>query len=271
MIFLVVLISSCDEPFRLDLRQTPPKIVIEGLVTDQPGFQMVKVSRSAKFYDGGQTPRVTDATVTISDDLGNVFLMTHNPNNHPDSAGIYLPSVQFTGVIGRTYTLTVVADGDEFTASDKLVDVIPMDSLGYRIDPEEAKDPEETGKIYELLMFATEPQDVTNYYLFKFYRNDTLTFANETDIYYTDDELLAENIDGVTAPIYYAQGDSAKVEIFSLSRSGYVFYNDLFTILTNDAGGMFGPIPSSPRSNLSNNALGFFQVSAVNISGTRIE
>jgi hypothetical protein len=34
---------------------------------------------------------------------------------------------------------------------------------------------------------------------------------------------------------------------------------------------MFGPIPASPRTNLSNNALGLFQVSSVGISTTKIE
>jgi hypothetical protein len=61
------------------------------------------------------------------------------------------------------------------------------------------------------------------------------------------------------------------VEVYSLSRVGYVYYNDLFSILNGDGGGMFGPIPAPPRTNLSNGAIGFFQVSAINISSTKIE
>lgn len=63
----------------------------------------------------------------------------------------------------------------------------------------------------------------------------------------------------------------ARVEIYSLSRNGYVLYNDLFLILNSDGGGMFGAIPSSPRTNLTNGALGFFQVSAVNEKELLIE
>jgi hypothetical protein len=269
--FVFVVFASCDEPFRLDLEQTPPKIVIEGLVTDQTKMQMVKVSRSAHFYGTGNTPRVTDAVVTISDDLGNVFDMVHNPNSHADSIGVYVPAVSFSGVIGRTYTLRVLVDGAEYEAVDKLSSVIPIDSLAYRVNEEQAEDPEEEGKIYEVLMFAREPQDEENFYLFKFFRNDSLTLANDTDIYFSDDALLAEQIDGVPTPIYYARGDTARVEVYSISRTGFVFFSDLFTVLSNDAGGMFGPIPASPRTNLSNGALGFFQVSAVNMSETKIE
>ncbi len=47
-----------------------------------------------------------------------------------------------------------------------------------------------------------------------------------------------------------------------ISRDGYLFYNDLNTILNSD-GGMFSPPPANPRSNVTGGALGFFQVSAM--------
>lgn len=263
ILLITMIFSSCEEAVELDLKQTPPKIVIEGLLTDRAGYQSVKVSRSTAFYASGQTPRVKDAVVKISDDLGQDIPFIHNPRNHPDSMGIYVPQTGFTGEIGVTYTLTVEADGEVYTGSDKLASVIPIDSLKFQLNEDEAEDPKDPGKIYEVLMFAREPQDEKNFYLFKFYRNDSLTLYNPTDIYYSDDELLAEKIDGVPSPIYYANHDIARLEVYSLSRKGYVFYNDLSSILNSDGGGMFGPIPSSPRTNLSNGALGFFQVSAV--------
>ena len=111
--------------------------------------------------------------------------------------GIYLPETPFVGAIGRTYTLDVVADGQEFRASDAMFSVTAIDSLDFRINENQQDDPEEPGKIYEMLLFAREPQDETNYYLFKYYRNDSLTVFNPTDIYYSDDQLLGENISGI--------------------------------------------------------------------------
>jgi hypothetical protein len=269
-VFTAFILTSCTEGIDLDLRQSPIRIVIEGLVTDKPGYQSVKVTRSADFYSTGKTPRVIDAVVTVRDDLGQAFNFVHNPNNHVDSAGIYVAK-DFVGVIGRSYRLTVVVGNEVFEAEDQLTPVLTPDSVKYRINEEEAFDPKDYGKIYEVLLYAKEPQDQTNFYLFKFFRNDSLTYYNETDIYYSDDELLAGQIDGIPSPIYYAKNDKARVEIFSLSRKGYVFYNDLAVLLSNDAGGMFGPIPSLPRTNLSNDALGFFQVSAVSLSEVEIE
>jgi hypothetical protein len=270
-ISVVVLLTSCEETVELDVNQVEPKIVIEGLVTDKPGYQMVKVTRSKGFYTGGKTPRITDASVIISDDLGETIVFVHNPRNHPDSTGIYLPTSKFIGQIGRTYTLKVNADGKEFTAMDKLLPVLKMDSLKHRPSVFEEDDPEIEGRIYELLMYAREPQNEANFYLFKFYRNDSLTYNSDNDIYYSDDELLSENISGATSPVYYSIGDKADVEVFSLSKLGYIYFNDLSSILNGDGGGMFGPVPAAPRTNMTNGAIGFFQVSAVDISSVTLE
>lgn len=270
-LFTVVTLVSCDEPIRLDLNQTQPKTVIEAQVTNKPGYQYVKVSRSMGFYESGKTPRITNADVTVEDDLGNVFTFIHNPNEHPDSSGIYIPSSPFVGEAGKTYRLRVDIAGEVFTGEDMMHSVIPIDSIKYEIDDDQVEDPNEEGKVYELLLFAREPQDEDNYYLFKFYRNDSLIYYNETDIYFTDDAFLGEEINGVPSPVYYGKNDVGRVEVYSLSRVGYVYFSDLWTLLNNDGGGMFGPIPSSPRTNLTNGAIGFFQVSAIAEDQIKIE
>lgn len=268
---VAIALISCEETTELDLRQTPSKIVIEALVTNRPGYQSVKITRSTDFYGTGQTPPVLNATVKVSDDTGLEFNFIHNPGNRPDSAGIYLPEGAFVAETGKTYTLQVYVEGETYEATDELLSVIPIDSLQFRINENEEEDPKEAGKIYELLLYAREPQDEKNYYFFKYYRNDSLIFYSPSDVYFSDDQLLGEKIDGVPSPVYYAANDKARVEVYSLTRSGYIFYSDLFTVLNNDGGGMFGPIPSSPRTNISNGALGFFQVSAVHHKETFIE
>lgn len=267
-IFIVILLSvvfmSCEKTVLLDLNQNIPRLVIEGQVTNQPGYQYVKITRTTGFYQEGESPAVEDATVRVTDDLGNEFVFTHNPGNLADSAGIYLPETPFTGVIGRAYKLTVTTDGEVYEAEDAMSAVTSIDSLASRISTDEQDDPKDFGRFYEVLMYAKEPQNSTDYYLFKFYRNDSLKVYNDTDIYYADDEVLGENIDGVPSPIYYAPGDLARVEMYSLTRNGFVFYNDLQSLLNSD-GGLFSQPPSNSRTNLSNGAVGFFQASALQI------
>lgn len=259
-----VVLTACEKTVLIDVTQNQPRVIIEGQVTNQPGYQYVKVTRSSNFYSTGQSPRIENASITVSDDAGNEYLFVHNPGGLADSAGYYKPAVPFVGVVGRTYHLVVQVDESQYEAEDLLTPVTTIDSLGYQINDEEREDPETFGKFYEVLMYAKEPQTTTDYYLFKFYRNDSLTVDSDTDIYYADDELLGENIDGVSSPIYFAPGDRARVEMYSLSRNGFVFYNDLQQLLNND-GGLFGQPPSNSRTNLSNGALGFFQASALDI------
>jgi hypothetical protein len=259
---MMAFLTSCEETVQLDLRQVPTRLAIEGQVTDAPGKQFVHITRSAGFYETGQTERITDAQVSVTDDSGETMQFVHNPNNIADSAGYYFPSNGYVGVVNRIYTLTVVYDGQTYNASDKLLRVTKIDSLAYRPNRFRERDKPSDGKIMELLIYAKEPQDTEDNYLLKYYRNDSLVYNDEKDVYVLNDYGVGENIDGVPSSVYYAPGDTARVEMYSITRDGFVFYNDLATILTSD-GGMFSPPPANPRSNISNGALGFFQVSAM--------
>jgi hypothetical protein len=270
LFIFVFALTACEKTVLLDVTQDQPRVIIEGQVTNQSGFQYVKVTRSSGFYSTGESPRIQNAAVSVTDDAGNTYTFIHNPGGRADSSGYYLPATPFVGVIGRTYHLTVQVDEVEYEGTDLLNSVTKIDSLGQQINEDEQKDPDKVGKFYEVLLYCKEPQNTTDYYLFKFYRNDSLTFDSDTDIYFADDEFLAENINGVASPVYYAPGDKARVEMYSISREAYVFYSDLQSLLNND-GGLFGQPPSNSRNNLSNGALGFFQASAIEVKETVVK
>src|SRR5436190_4841447 len=86
-----VIFWSCEKPIILDVNQVNSKIIIEGQVTNKPGHQYVKVSRSGGFYDTGNSARITNAIVTVSDNEGNIFPFDPYLGNKSDSAGYYLP------------------------------------------------------------------------------------------------------------------------------------------------------------------------------------
>lgn len=262
LVGLAGMVVSCEETVQLDLKQTPSRIVIEGQVTNALGSQYVRVTSSDGFYQSGQTTRVTNAQVTVSDDTGEVTSFIHNPRGVTDSTGYYLPPNGFIGQVGRTYTLKVVVDGKTYEASDKLNRMTPLDSLGYRPNAIRERDKPSDGKTYELLLWAKEPQDTEDYYLVKYYRNDSLVYTNDTDVYILNDYGVGENINGFPSSVYYSIGDRARWEMYNVSRKAFLFYSDLSTILNSD-GGMFSPPPANPRSNFSGGALGFFQVSGV--------
>lgn len=262
--FGILLISTlaCEETVRLETEQITPQITIEGVVTNQERNHLVRITRSLDFYDYGTVPGVTNATVTVRDDVGNTYNYIHNPENISAEEGYYFSETTFAGEVGRTYTLEVTIGNEQYMASDVMHPVTAIDSLAVRIDEEEFADPDKSGYYHEILFYAKEPRDREDYYLFKFYRNDSIILDEQTDIYFADDELLGEKIDGIPIAGYYKKGDVARVEMYSISRQGYVFYNDLFNILNSD-GGMFSPPPANPRTNITNDGLGYFQASAL--------
>ena len=257
---LIVLMSSCEETIELETTLTEETVVIEALLTNEFKVHQVKVTRVTSFYETGPTPRVTDAQVAIQDNQGNLFPFSHSEIED----GIYVSNAPFSGVIGNTYTLSVELDGVNYTASDELLPVTSIDSLSYELVPaDDLDDPDKSyGNYYKVLFYAREPQDRVDYYLFKFYKNGELHNYDGEDVYYADDKIVQENIDGFEFNDWYRRGDTARVEMFSLSEQAYEFYADLDLALNND-GGMFSPVPINPGSNHRPGAAGYFQVSAV--------
>mgnify|MGYP006196852493 CR=1 FL=1 len=101
-VYLLILvgITSCEEVIELDLATTEPKVVIEGIITDQPGPYTVTIKKTADFYDRNNFPAGTGATIIITDDVGNVDFLKEVED------GVYQTHV-WEGVAGRTYNLTV--------------------------------------------------------------------------------------------------------------------------------------------------------------------
>lgn len=268
---IVVTLNSCEKTIIIDSHQSAASVVIEGLITNQPGGQHIKISKTSDFYQNGVTERVTNAIVMVHDNLGIETKFIHNPTGTEDKTGYYYASAGFSGEIGRTYTLSVQIGNELYMAEDKLLPVTTIDSLSYRVNEDEVEDPKIEGKFYELLAYMKEPQETKDYYLFKFYRNDSITYyLRNSDIYFTDDTGIGEDIDGIPSPVYFAVNDKARMEIHSLSRNAFLYYNDLFNLINND-GGMISPPPTNPRTNLTNGALGYFRTSAVNSATITIE
>jgi len=259
LILFVICIAglvSCEEIIQLDLEATPQKIVIEGLLTNRFRDQYVKITRTSDFYETGATEMVSNASVSVIDSDGILYRYGQA------SPGYYLPITIFSGQVGKTYRLSVRIGDQVYESEEELLRLAPIDSLGYALTENPSELREQKGQLYDLLLYFQEPQDTKDYYLFKFYRNDTLTYTNANDIYLANDEVFSESIKGFPAPVFYSELDTARMEMFSVSRNGYFFLSDLTNLQFSD-GGLFGPVPANPRTNISNGALGFFQVSAV--------
>ncbi len=255
---------ACEETIVLDLDQTEPVIIIEGLITNHNQKHFVKISRSTDYYAQQAAAPVSGADVFVEDGEGNQFSFVETAN------GRYESSEEFAGAIGKSYTLQVSFEGKTYTAQEKMYSVTTVDSLTYRYAEDLDSTDVEENRMLEVLVYLNEPQDEDNYYLAKFYRNGEPLNDDGTTVYYFNDDVLNGRIQDFPVPDYFAFGDSARAELYSISAEGFRFFADLEKILNND-GGLFSGIPANASTNIKGGAIGYFQVSAMEFTELVIE
>jgi hypothetical protein len=259
-IAVVILFSSCEETIELDLRQTEPVLVVDALLTNQYTMHYVKLSKTIGYYDKGDNPGIKQASVRVVENAGITYDFTYS-----EDAAAYLSVVPFAAVPGNFYELFVEYEDKQFYASDTLQPIGDVEDMKWRINERQKQRPWKEGYYFEVLISAEEPQHRKDFYLFHFYRNDTLQrYDDKTGLFFSDDTAIGERIDNMAGPVFYSEGDHARFEIMSLTASAYRYYSHLSSLINND-GGMFTGIPANPRSNVQGNerVMGLFQVSAV--------
>lgn len=289
IILLAYSVMACDKPIIIKPgKDVSNRVVIDGLITNRGfGFNYVKLRRSKNFYDKGASVRIKNAKVTVKDDKGNSWSFVHNPSNLEGDHGFYYPPRDFKGgVVGRTYSLAVAVDGKTYTASETMLPVTkigPIKSFKRsKKDVEREFDPLPAYDPYGVKFSFRDPQNRKDQYLFKFYDGHRNLITDEPgggsndgdgpgsrrpNIYVYDDVFLEELVENIEVPYNFFHEDaSVYIEMYSLTREAFTFYSNLSRLLSTD-GGMFDPPPANPQNNLSNGALGYFQVSALDIKG----
>ena len=109
-ILLILLFAGCEEYFVPNIDSVRPVYAFDGYVTNLPGPYCVKVMKSKGYNAEQPIEYITDASVTIECDDGQIYPLTHKAYGN-----YYTDSASFLGVINKSYRLKVVtADGKEF-------------------------------------------------------------------------------------------------------------------------------------------------------------
>jgi hypothetical protein len=236
------LFASCEKVVDLDLKDNQSKIVIEGNITDAAGPYFVKVSKSVDFNSTSNFPAVTNAVVTITDNMGQSENLAHTAN------GIYTTTT-LQGIIGRTYTLKVVENGISYEAKSTMPAKVNFDSLYYReimFGPNTIKtvtprftDPLTFGNNYRFVLKVNNVLD-KNYFV----ANDNINNGRMYDrpMFSNDLEIESNNI--------------VNVEMQCIDAQAHLYYFSLSEIAGMGPGG--GAAPSNPPNGFSNGALGLF-------------
>jgi hypothetical protein len=251
----ILAVSGCQKVINVDLNVASPRIVIEGSVNDRRGPYTVVISKSGSYFNQPVLAPVSGAVVIITDDEGTIDSL------HEQVTGVYLTS-KIRGIPGRSYTLKVISEGQEYEGSSILSSHVNIDSLTLIKNDSQrifigGNNPNETH--YEIHCFFKDPPE-KNFYRIKVFKNDSINTENYR-LY--DDQYTNGEETELRAAGRVAAGSTYRIELESLDDKTYGYYRTLSDLLFTNP--FFGSTPANPNNNLSNGALGYFGTYAVSI------
>lgn len=250
-LLFVLFFSSCEDVVNLDLETGEAKLVVDAEIIWKKGTagneQVIKISKMAPYYNN-TTPKVSGAQVRIENNGGDIFTFNET------EPGIYV-CTNFVPVLNADYKLFVTAEGQSFTATEKLTSVTPIDKV------EQALVPDFGGEdVIELTFYYKDPADQANFYLTD-YQSEFLLFP-EYEL--TDDELFNGNdISTRFSNEDMKPGNTVEITHRGISKG---FYNYMKLILEVYDGNPFSVPPGNIRGNIVNTgdannfALGYFRL-----------
>lgn len=118
VIVLFFLLGGCVEPYPVPTQKITPKLVVDGLITDEPGPHTVTLVMSATLTDDPfNFSYVGGAQLTIRDDLGTIIqLLESTPGIYKTTPGTW------HATLGRSYSLKIVlTDGRAYESETQLL------------------------------------------------------------------------------------------------------------------------------------------------------
>lgn len=266
ILLLFVSITSCSDVIDVEVQEGQSRLVIQASLDWEKGTtgneQIVKLSTSTEFFDTTSNTAVTSASVSVTNDVSGAEFIFIDQNN-----GEYTTS-EFVPVLNESYTLTVIHNGETYSANETMMTVTEITSLYQGL--EDGFDDEEL----ELHVEFTDPEDEDNFYLFKFQKqgdllpefevgDDEFVNGNELDWWYEIEE--DEDTDKIEA---LAPGDVVSIEMYGISEAYYGYMD----ILIDQIGGVgiFSATPVAVKGNCinltnpDNYAHGYFRLTEVN-------
>lgn len=252
-ILLLILISTfigCEEVIQVELDNAEAQLIIEATIAG-PGKNIVSITKSTDFYNPSNYENISGAEIIVNEIDGDSYIFTET------SPGLYTnPNLETN--IGSLYSITVNYDNETYKANSYLPEPIVVDSIAAIGE----KRPFRDELNYEYHVYFQDHPDVEDYARFKIYINGEV----KTGIFRYDDRLSDGNYIDYNRIFFEDNkdvkiGDTVKIEIFSIDKATFEYFDSLRKVLATSTGGPFGPSsPSNPITNWDNGALGYFSV-----------
>jgi hypothetical protein len=285
-ISIMLVAVSCTKEVQIDIPGYKDQLVIDGSIeTGQPAVVLLSTTNNVysptnfqAYLDGF----VSGATVTISNGLETDTLIEICSDNLPPgteeiaAAFFGLPvdvlvnlhlcayiSLGMVGEVGKTYTLKVVNNGSEYSATTNIYPSTPLDSLYWKPEGSftdrgfswaKLSDPAVSGDSYawqvKLAGMPNFSRTFNPFFNDKFFNGKTFDFAYENPMSFDD-----QNGDPAYRG-YYKLGDTVIVKLSKMGRNEYNFFEKKYNQMYS-AGNPFST-PTNIPTNIKGGALGIW-------------
>lgn len=246
-------LTSCEDVIDVNLDDNEYNLYsVEAIITtiDEP---YVYITRAIPVDSEEDLPGVSGAKVIISDDAqpsNSIWLVEDSIKK-----GYYkVPAnIDYFGVTGREYTLTITTEGDTLVAKDYLAAVAPVDSINVRTF--------DVGQIkfMAVALFAQDPPGLGNIYKWDVYVNDTFLYKTENMAFTKDEWVNGNYVSDIEIFVdFYDPNkederklnlhDTVYVRQNSISQNAYDFYIQM--VNQNNAGFLFSVTPANAKGNI---------------------
>ncbi len=251
LIIFTIICYSCEEVVQVDLQESSPRLVVEASIiwekSSNGNSQIIYLTETTPYFDSEISP-AKDAIVEIVSNSGDSFKFIE------EDSGIYV-NTNFLPELNKEYQLTIRYNNEVYSATESMIPVVDLEEV------EQTLNGGFSGDDIELKAYFTDPAEISNYYLFKFYledisvriNDDEFTNGNRTFAYFSDEDLKV--------------GDIVNFEIQGISERFYEYLYILSSQAGENNGGPFQTQPTTVRGNIINEtnpdnfAFGYFRLS----------
>lgn len=254
------LFFSCTKEIDIELDEGERRLVIDCWFTTDTAVHEVRLTQTSNFFSQESAPLISGAVVEISGG-GDVWSFNEV------SPGVYQSSPMAHAKMGNEYTLHVNYEGENYEAKDYCDTVPSLEDMELYFNVGQESD------WYDILVWTTELSGYGHWYCWRVLVNGEYVKDTLSEISFDSDEYLGDGLTFEAFPIESVSadlattGDTVTLEQHNISNQTYNAFEAILTE-TEWKGGIFDAPPANVPSNVSNNGLGLFIVSAVHQRST---
>jgi Domain of unknown function (DUF4249) len=242
--------SSCQKVVNLNLNTANTQIVIVGYVTDQPGIDTVKITKTGSYFNAPSYPAVTNAEVIITDNTGLADTLVQV------DSGVYVAPTM-TGVAGRTYTMKALINGKEYDAISTMPQAVNIDSIQIYNTSTVNVINGVSDTTDHVRCYFKDPVGIGNYYRVLGKING-LVLDSVDDFNLLSDEFVdGAEINRRLSNCNPIQSQTVTVQLQCIDAGTYNYY-EVVRSIASAGNPVSTAVPQNPPTNLLGGALGYF-------------